>query len=81
MDKTPHIIWGRSSLTNEKIQLLKMNGMEEIYVMDHNQSQKVMEENEVVYLSREGVSSLFKYAPETVYHLFLYIPPRPERKK
>lgn len=79
MHKIPHIIWGRTPQTYKKIHLLKKNGMEEIYVRDPNQSQKVKAENEVVYLSPEGVDSLFKPGSETVHLIF--VPLRTERKK
>ena len=79
MNDTPHIIWGKSSINDGKIQLLKRNGMGEIFVLDHDQSILVMEENEVVYLSRKGFSLLIKHAPETIHHF--YVPPRSKRKK
>ena len=81
MHKIPHIIWGRTSQTDKKIRSLKMNGMKEIYVRDPNQSKKVKEENEVVYLSPEGADSLFKHTSETVHHMLIYVPPRAKRKK
>lgn len=81
MKKTPHIIWGRSSLTHDKFKLLKRNGMKEIYVLDDNQTKKVMEENDMVYLSRESFSLLVQKSPETFHHFFMYIPPKPKRKK
>lgn len=81
MNKLPQIIWGRSSLTQEKIRSLKRDGLKEIYVMDVHQTKKVKEENEVIYLSPEGVLAFFKHAPETVHHVLYYIPRRPKRKK
>ena len=81
MNKTPNIIWGRTPLTDKTIRLLKMKGIEEVFVRDPNQSEKVKEENAVVYLSPEGVVSLFKYAPEVVHHIFVCIPPGSTRKK
>lgn len=54
--------------------------MEEIYVLDEHQTKRVMEENDVVYLSRESFSLLFKNEPESIHHLFMYVPPRPNGK-
>ncbi|MDS9472438.1 hypothetical protein [Sporosarcina pasteurii] len=75
MEKKTHIIWGDSSLSKNRINLLKMNGMEEIFVLDKEQSSILKEENDVVYFSLKFAPLLMKDSPGKVHHLFMYIPP------
>ncbi|AOV08551.1 hypothetical protein [Sporosarcina ureilytica] len=75
MEKKTHIIWGNSSLSKNRINLLRMNGMEEIFVLDQEQSSIVKEENDVVYFSMKFAPLLMKDSPGRVHHWFMYIPP------
>lgn len=70
MKKTSHIILGVSSITSEKVELLKNNGEEEVYVLDPNQASKIKEKNGIIYLSEEGASIFFSNMTDVVYHWY-----------
>lgn len=71
MRKTSHIVWGLSSITSDKVELLKKSGEKEIYVLDYNQASKVQERNGIVYMSLEGASLFFKNADDIMYHHYI----------
>ena len=72
MEKKSHIIFGVTSNTPRTINMLKMGGEKEIFVLDYNQSSKVREKDGVIYISQEWASQLVMNDPNTVYHYFIY---------
>lgn len=80
MDKKTHIIWGNSSFSKNRVNLLKMNGMDRIFVLNKDQASTVKEENDVVYFSMKFEPLLMKDRPGKVHHLFMYVPPGEKKK-
>lgn len=76
MDKRIHFIWGDSSRHQNRIGLLKKNGMNKIYVLDKKQSAVIKERDDVVYFSLKFALLLNKDQPGRVHHFFMNVPPR-----
>lgn len=70
MKRASHIILGVSSITSEKVELLKMNGELEVYVLDHDQASRIKEKDGTIYLSEEGASIFFRNMTDVVYHWY-----------
>lgn len=75
MDENVHIVWGNSSLSKNRVNVLKMNGMKKIFVLDINQTSIVREKNDVVYFSLKYAPLLKKDTPGKVHHFFMYVSP------
>lgn len=75
MDDKVHIVWGNSSFSENRVNVLKMNGMKQIIVLDSEQTSIVKEENEVVYFSMKYAPLLKKDTPGKVHHFFTYVSP------
>ena len=80
MEKKSHIIFGVTSRTPKKINMLKRGGRRNIYVLDYNQSRRVREKNGITYISKEWASQLVMNDPNTVYHYFIYKRPDQSQK-
>lgn len=76
MERNPHFIWGKGSRSENRINILKMNGMKQIYVLDQNQGPILKEKNDVLYFSLQYAPLLRKGAPNTTHHLFVNVRPR-----
>lgn len=70
MKRAPHIILGVSTHTSQKIELLKNNGEQEIYVLDINQLDQIKEKDGVTYISEEVVSKLLRTKADVVFHMY-----------
>ncbi len=76
MDKRVHFIWGNFPGSKNRIHLLKMNGMNKIYVLDKNQKGLIKECNDVTYFSMNIAPLLMIDQPGQVHHFFMEVPPR-----
>lgn len=81
MDENVHIVWGNSSFSENRVNVLKKNGINKIYVLDNKMTSVVKEEDDVVYFSLKYAALLKRDAPGNVHHLFMYVEPGQKRKK
>lgn len=75
VDENVHIIWGNSSFSKNRVNVLKMNGMTKIYVLDEQQKTFIQEENDVIYISKKYAPLLKRDEPGKVHHFFMYVSP------
>lgn len=73
MDENVHIIWGNSSFSKNRINVLKMNGMKKIIVLDDNQASMVKEKNDVFYFSLKYAPLIKKDMPGKIHHFFMNV--------
>lgn len=80
MDKRLHIIWGSPSFSKSRILLLKMHGMDRVFVLDKNQETMIQERKDATYISTKYISLYLMDQPERVHHFFTLVPSKKVRK-
>lgn len=73
MDEKVHIIWGNSSFSENRVNVLRMNGMKRIFVLDNDQAAFTREKNDIIYFSSKYASLLQKDGPGTIHHFFMHV--------
>lgn len=72
MDKKVHFVWGNPSYSKSRIRLMRMHGIEKIFIMDRNRHNIVKECEDVAYLPVSYTSFLTIDQPGLVHHFFIY---------
>lgn len=81
MDKRIHFIWGSASYSKNRILLLKMHGMNRIFVLDKNQETMIKEHKDATHVSIKFVPLFQIDQPGRVHHFFTKIPSRKHRER
>lgn len=72
LDKS-HIILGLCGETLKKVEQLRGQGINDIYIVDYEQPSTVKEKNGVFYLSPDGALIVANRKRNVTYHYHLYI--------